>query len=494
MGKKSYRPWAPNQPYLLPPSPSDWLPQGHLAYFILDVVERLDLGAIERAIAEKDPRGERPYSPRLMVALLIYGYCVGIFSSRKLARATYEDVAVRVLAGEAHPYFTTVNQFRLDHREALAALFLQVLRLCRRAGLVKLGHVALDGTKVKANASKHKAMSYKRMTEEEARLRGEINDLLAQADAVDASEDEQYGVGVAPQDLPEELQRREARLERIAEAMAQLEREAAQTRAEELRRNAEGQWARAQDESIDGTERGRAATRAAKSEAKAAELDPPDDEDPPPPASDDDLPQHRVPASEDGEPDPKAQRNFTDADSRIMVKGGAYVQAYNAQLVVDEKSQIIVAQAVTNLSPDQPHVVPMLDRVERNTGRKPKRISMDNGYYSDDNAAECASRGIDAYIAAGRTPHGDGGQAAGTLSPTRAAMKAKLESPEGHAVYARRKAIVEPAIGQIKAAQGFRRFSLRGMAKVRCEWAWVCMTHNLLKLFRAMEGGELALA
>jgi transposase len=485
VGTKSYRPWAPHQPYLLPPSPREWLPEGHLAYFILDVVERLDLGAIEAAIAAKDPRGERPYSPRLMVALLIYGYCVGIFSSRKLARATYEDVAVRVLAGEAHPFFTTLNQFRLDHREAFAALFLQVLRLCRRAGLVKLGHVALDGTKVKANASKHKAMSYERMTEEEARLRGEINELLAQADAVDAAEDKRYGVGVAPEDLPEELRRREARLERITQAMAELEGEAARTRAQQLRQNAEAQWARAQDESIDNTGRGRAATRAAKSEARAAELDPPDDEDPPPPSADDDLPQHQVPANKDGQPDPKAQRNFSDPDSRIMVEDGAYVQAYNAQLVVDEKSQVIVAQAVTNLSPDQPHVVSMLDRVERNAGRKPKRISMDNGYYSDANANECAGRGIDAYIAAGRTPHGEGGDAARTLSPTRAAMKAKVDSPEGHAVYARRKVIVEPAIGQIKAAQGFRRFSLRGLAKVRCEWAWVCMTHNLLKLFRA---------
>jgi len=485
VGKKLYRPWAPHQTYLLPPSPREWLPEGHLAYFILDVAERLDLTAIEAAVAAKDPRGERPYSPRLMVALLMYGYCVGIFSSRKLARATYEDVAVRVLAGEAHPHFTTLNQFRLDHRETFAALFVQVLKLCRRAGLVKLGRVAIDGTKIEANASKHKAMSYDRMADDEARLRGEISELLAAADAADKADDVRYGVGVAPEDLPEELRRREARIERITQAMAELEREAARSRAEQLRQNAQGQWARAQDESVDEAERDRAANRAAKSEAQAAELDPPDDDDSPPPSSDDDLPQHRVPANRDGEPEPGAQRNFTDPDSRIMVRNGAYVQAYNAQVVVDDKSQIIVAQAVTNQAPDTQHLVPMLDRVERDAGRAPRSVLADTGYFSDANVRESEARGIDTYLAVGRTPHGANHKSMTSLRPTQAAMKAKLESPEGHAIYARRKVIVEPAIGQIKAAQGFRRFSLRGIVKVRCEWAWVCLTHNLLKLFRS---------
>jgi transposase len=486
VGTKTYRPWTPNQAYLLPPSPRDWLPEGHLAYFILEVVERLDLSAIERTLAARDPRGERPYSPRLLVGLLVYGYCVGLFSSRKLARATYEDVAVRVLAGEEHPHFTTINQFRLDHREAFAALFVQVLKLCRRAGLVKLGHVALDGTKVLANASKHKAMSYARMTEEEARLRGEINDLLQQADAVDEAEDARLGVGVAPEDLPEELKRREDRIARIEHAQAELQREAARTRAEELRRNAEAQWERAQDESVDKSERDRAATRAAKSEARAAELDPPDD-DPAPPSRDDDLPQHRVPADSDGQPDPKAQRNFTDPDSRIMVKDGAYVQAYNAQLAVDEKAQVIVAHAVTNQAPDHEHLGPMLERIQRNTGRVPKRASLDTGYYSDANVRACEAMKTDPYIAVGRTPHSTDHKIGSALSPTKAAMRAKLESAPGHAVYARRKVIVEPAIGQIKTAQGFRRFSLRGLAKVRCEWDLVCLTHNMLKLFRSMQ-------
>lgn len=470
----------------MPPSPTEWLPQGHLVYFVLDIVERLDLGAIEQAISRKDPRGERPYSPRLMVALLVYGYSVGVFSSRKLARATYEDVGFLVLAGGAHPHFTSINQFRLDHREAFTALFVQVLRLCQRAGLVKLGHVSTDGTKILANASKHKAMSYDRMQDEDIRLRAEINELLANADAADQLEDERFGVGVAPEDLPDELRRRETRLARIETAMAELEREAAKARAEQLVENADGQWKKAEDPAVSEPERARAATRAAKSEAQAAELDPPDDDDEPPSPGTGDLPKHRVPTDPDGVPDPHAQRNFTDADSRIMVTNGTYVQAYNAQLTVDDTAQVIVAQAVTNQPPDVEHFVPMLDRVKSAVGSHPERVSADTGYYSDANAQHCAARGIDPYIAVGRTPHGLAEAAPPKRSsPTKTAMRAKLESPDGHAVYARRKVIVEPVFGQIKSAQGFRRFSLRGLVKVRCEWALVCLTHNLLKLFRA---------
>lgn len=471
--------------YLLPPSPTDWLPEDHLAYFILDVVERLDLGPIEAAMAAKDPRGERPYSPRMLLAVLIYGYCVGIFSSRKLARATYEDVAFRVLCGDTHPHFTTINQYRLDYREAFIGLFVQVLRLCKKAGLVKLGHVSIDGTKILANASKHKAMSYDRMQQEEARLRAEINELLANADAVDRAEDERYGVGVAPDDLPEELKRREDRVQRIEEAMAALKREAAQARAAELRKQAQAQRKKSQDGSVEEGERRRAATRATKREEHADELDPPDDDDPTRPA-DGDLPRHRVPTSPDGTPEPKAQRNFTDPDSRIMVKGGEYVQAYNAQIAVDAKAQVIVANAVTNQPPDVEHLLPMLDRVEQALGRQPKRASADSGYYSDANAAGCEARKVDGYIAVARTPHGaPPKEQPAPVSATRAAMRKKVQSPEGREVYSRRKVIAEPPFGQIKSAQGFRRFMLRGLAKVRCEWALVCTTHNLLKLFRA---------
>src|SRR5436190_12589467 len=266
---KSYRPWTPTQSFLLPPSPMEWLDEGHLAYFVLDVVPMLDLSGIERAVQAKDARGERPYAPVMMTALLIYAYCVGVFSSRKMARATHEDVAFRVIAGGGHPHFTTINQFRLEHREALAALFVQVLRLCRKAGLVKLGHVSFDGTKVQANASKHKAMSYARMLEEEQRLEAEVKALLARADETDRQEDQMYGVGAAPEDLPKELQRRETRLNRIREAKAALEQEAAQARLELLKEQASAQRNRVGDETLGAAERGRAAYRVATAEEKA---------------------------------------------------------------------------------------------------------------------------------------------------------------------------------------------------------------------------------
>ena len=485
---KSYRPWSPTQSFLLPPSPLEWLPEGHLAYFVLEVAQALDLSAIEDAVQEKDGRGERPYPPTMMVALLVYGYCVGVFSSRRLARATYEDVAFRVIAGGEHPHFTTVNQFRLEHREALAKLFVQVLRLCRKAGLVKLGHVAFDGSKVAANASKHKAMSYKRMQEEGRRLAAEVEELLAKADQADAREDAQYGVGKAPEDLPEELRRRESRRSRIREAAAALEKEAAEARAEELREQARAQREKASDESVDPVERKRAATRAEKAEEKARELTgkDPDDDAGGGGAASGDLPHHRAATEVDGTPKPSAQRNFTDPDSRIMVKGGEILQGYNAQAAVDAESQIIVAAAVTNQPPDQEHLAPMLAQVIDNCGEAPAVASADSGYFSRENVELCAAHGVDAHIAVGRDP---AKRTASSTSPTaaqqaRAAMAAKLTTPEGKAIYARRKVIVEPAFGQIKQARGFRRFSFRGLGAVRAEWSLVCATHNLLKLFR----------
>jgi transposase len=476
------------QSFLLPPSPLEWLPEGHLAYFVLEVAQALDLSAIEDTIQEKDGRGERPYPPAMMVALLVYGYCVGVFSSRRLARATYEDVAFRVIAGGEHPHFTTVNQFRLEHRDRLAKLFVQVLRLCRKAGLVKLGHVAFDGSKVAANASKHKAMSYKRMQEEERRLAAEVQALLAKADETDAREDAQYGVGKAPEDLPEELQRRESRRSRILEAKAALEKEAAEARAEELRELAQVQREKANAENVDPTERKRAATRAEKADEKARELTGKDSDDDGPGGggATSDLPHHRVPAEPDGTPKPSAQRNFTDPDSRIMVKGGEILQGYNAQAAVDAESQIIVAAAVTNQPPDQEHLAPMLAQVVANCGQAPAVASADSGYFSRENVEACAAQGVDAHIAVGRNP---AKTSPASRSPTpaqqaRAAMAAKLKTAEGKAIYARRKCIVEPAFGQIKQARGFRRFSFRGLEKVRAEWSFVCATHNLLKLFR----------
>jgi transposase len=484
---KSYRSWSPTQSFLVPPSPLEWLPEGHLAYFVLEVTQALDLSGIEDAIQEKDGRGERPYPPGMMVALLIYGYCVGVFSSRRVARATYEDVAFRVIAGGEHPHFTTVNQFRLLHRDALAKLFVQVLRLCKKAGLVKLGHVAFDGSKVAANASKHKAMSYKRMQEEERRLAAEVDALLAKADETDAREDAQYGVGKAPEDLPQELQRRESRLERIREAKAALEKEAAEARVEELREQARTQREKAADGSVEASERKAAATRAKNADEKARALTERNTDDDGGGAAIGDLPHHRVPAEADGKPKPSAQRNFTDPDSRIMVKGGEFLQGYNAQAAVDSEAQIIVAAAVTNQPPDVEHLAPMLTQVVANCGQAPTVATADSGYFSRENVQACTAHGVDGFIAVGRDEAQPPLESQGPTpaQQARAAMAAKLETPEGKAIYARRKVIVEPAFGQIKQARGFRRFSFRGLEKVRAEWSLVCATHNLLKLFRS---------
>lgn len=484
---KSYRAWSPLQPYLLPPSPTEWLPEGHLAFFILEIVEHLDLASIEAAIQAKDGRGERPYPPRMMLGLLLYGYCAGVFSSRRIERATHEDVAFRVLSGGHHPHFTTINEFRLVHREAFSGLFVQGLQLCQRAGLVKLGHVSVDGSKILANASKHKAMSYKRMQEEEARLRAEVEALMARADEVDRLEDEQFGVGRGYEGLPEELKRRENRIAIIKAAKAELERESAEVRAAALREQALGLQAKAADPQVSASKRKEAATLAKKRALAARDLFG-DDKDPPAGASGGDLPKHRPPTEPSGKPKPKAQRNFTDPDSRVMVKGGAFVQAFNAQVVVDGAAQVIVAQAVTNQSPDTEHFVPMLRRVEANLGVVPERVSGDSGYYSTTNVAYAEARGVDAYLSVGRNTHaGDEVtfNATAHAGPERDRMLAKLRSPMGRAIYGRRKAIVEPVFGQMRAATGFRGFSLRSLAKVRCEWALVCFVHNLRKLFRA---------
>ncbi len=483
MAGKDYQPWAPRQAFLLPPSPLEWLPQGHLAYFVLDVVEQLDLAAIEDVVQGRDGRGQRPYSPRMMTALILYAYCVGVFSSRKIERATYEDVAFRVLAGGTQPFFTTINQFRLDHRQALSALFLQVLKLCRKAGLGSLGRVALDGTKVKANASKHKAMSYERMKDDEKRLEAEIQRLMQAADTADREDDVRFGAGKNPEDLPAELERRETRLAKIREAKAALEREAAEARANTLRENAEGMRDKAADDTVSAKQRREAATRAANSESRAAELAPKRDDD----DDDDGLPKHRTPATPEGAPKPEAQRNFTDPQSRIMMRDGAVVQAYNAQILAAE-DQVIVAIAVTNQAPDTEHLRTMLERCEQNCGELPKQLLADTGYFSAGNIEHCESFGVDAYISVSRKTNDE----PPTGPPTRALaakqrMQAKLSTDAGKKAYSRRKVIVEPPIGQIKSAQGFRQFLLRGIEKVRCEFAFVCTGHNLLKLWRALQ-------
>ena len=483
---KRYRPYSPNQPYLLPPSPTEWLPPGHLAYFILDLLEDLDLGEVERVLQGKDHRGERPFSPRMMTALWLYGYAVGVTSSRKLAKATYEDVAFRVLAAGEQPHFTSLNEFRATHRTALANLFHQILEECMSAGLVKLGHVAIDGTKMKANASKHKAMSYERMEKEDARLTAEIEAFFDQADATDAEEDRLYGVGQQPQDLPAELQRREDRRAKIRQVREALKKETAKRRAVELQRMADELRSKAEDPTTPPAQQAGFTTVAAQHDQQAADLD---DDDPPPPCADSDLPRNTPPAKPDGTPQPKAQRNFTDPESRIMVRDGGFLQAYNAQIAVDEEAQIIVAAALSNQAPDAEYFEPMLRRVVDNCDAVPACTTADSGYFSADNVAAAEAMGTEPFIAVGAhqrngTPEDDLTRP-DRQTPLRRAMRKLLASPRGHAAYARRKATVEPVFGQIRACRGIRQLSFRGLFKNRCEWLLICATHNLLKLWRA---------
>jgi transposase len=442
---KGFRTWNPEQSTLFPVSPREWLPQNHLVYCILDVIEELDISGIEDRYRHRDARGEKAYHPRMMTALLLYGYASGVASSRRLERATHEDVPTRVLTGGQHPDHTRISEFRREHLAELGKLFVQVLRVCQKAGMVKLGHVALDGTKVKANASKHKAMSYERLGKSEQELVAEVNELLKRAEQVDTDEDTRYGRGVRGDELPKELARREDRLARLRQARAELDAEAAKKH---------------------GTD---------------------DDEPPAAPGGSASLPRHRIQTTRDGAPAPKAQRNFTDPESRIMKHQGGYLQGYNGQLAVDEQHQVIVAQALTNQAPDVEHLEPMLDLIEACTGARPTRLSADAGYWSKDNAAVCEDRGINAFIATGRLAHGEVQPPVRGRPPknldAKGRMQRKLRTKQGKAVYSRRKVIVEPCFGQIKG-RGFWRLLLRGIEKARGEWALIATGHNLMKYHR----------
>ena len=456
-GMKTFRAYDPDQLFLLPPALRDWLPEGHLALFVSDVVEALDLTPIFAAYATGDGRGQPPYHPTLMVKLLVYAYCTGKPSSRQIERATYDEVPYRVLAANQHPDHDTLAAFRQQHLAALAGLFGQVLALCQRAGLVKLGHVALDGTKVLANASKHKAMSYGRMPEAERQLEQEIAALLAAAQRVDVAEDAQYGKGKRGDELPAELTRRESRLAKIRAAKAELEAEAR---------------AQAAEAAVAAQAKLAARERQTRETGRKPKGRPPKVVDP-----------------TQATPAPKAQRNFTDPESRIMKDGAtkSYVQAYNAQAAVDGTAQVIVAAAVTQAANDKQQLGPLVRQVAANCGAAPAAASADSGYFSEAAVTDPALAGIDLYVAVDRQKHGDAPAPPprpddGTVT---GAMRAKLQTAAGHAVYALRKAIVEPVFGQIKAPRGFRRFSFRGFGKVQAEWQVICLTHNLLKLFRA---------
>ena len=458
---RTFKPYDPDQLYLLPPALRDWLPEGHLALFISDVVDTLDLEPIFDVYEQGDGRGQPPYHPAMMVKLLIYGYCMGKPSSRKLERASYEEVGYRVLSAEQHPDHDSIAEFRKRHLEVLGGMFVQVLRLCQKAGLVKLGHVALDGTKIKANASKHKAMSYERMCKGEQELEQEVKRLLKQAEKVDGREDQAYGEGKRGDELPEELARRESRLNKIRQAKAELEEEA----REQAEQAAVEAQAKIEERRLKEQQSGQKA-RGRKPEV----VDP----------------QQAV-------PEPKAQRNFTDADSRIMKDGATqgFVQGYNCQAVVDSQAQIIVAAALTQQANDKQQLVAMLEEVKKSTGEKPAKASADAGYFSEAQITDNKLQDIDLYVAPERLRHGEKIEEVGDDAPPSAKptlieqMREKLKTAHGHAVYKMRKAIVEPVFGQIKEVRGFRRFSLRGKEKVAAEWQLICLTHNLLKLFRA---------
>ena len=500
---KTFRPWNPDQTLLLPPSPVDWLPENHLVFFLLDLAAELDLGEIHAYYRQKDPRGEKAYDPRMMVVLLLYAYCVGLPSSRKIEKACWEDAAFRVLTGNQQPDHSRISDFRRRHLDALSELFVQVLRLCQKAGLVSLGHVALDGTKIRANASKHKAMSHERMLRSERQLEGEMRALLRKAEIIDAQEDGQYGKGKRGDELPEELQRRSSRLEWIRKAKAELEAEAAATKAAQRQEQAEAAEQEAVEADASGDEqrskramrRSRGARKRAddaqklaieKAEAAGDELLIPLADTP---ADLRAMPHRTIPTDAAGNPKPQAQRNFTDPESHILKGGDGWIQGYNCQAAVDGDHQVIVAIGVSNQASDAVHLLPMLERIQANTGHQPDAFIADAGYCSTANLEACEERQLNAYISTSRQQHGHRPRPARGRAPknldARGRMDRKLRSKAGQAIYALRKTIVEPVFGQIKGSRRLDRFRLRGLEKVNGEWSLMATTHNILKLFRA---------
>ena len=442
---KAYRSWDVEQGFLLPPSVLDFVPPEHPCHFVRDLArDGLDLSAIHSSY--DDARGAAAFHPAMMTALLLYAYTQGIYSSRRIARACVERLDFQAVTALATPDFRTISEFRRRHLKALAGLFVQVLKLCAKAGLVKLGHVALDGTKIKANASKHKAMSYARMEKAEAELAAEVARWLKAAEAADKAEDAAHGSGKSGAEMPDWIADKQRRLAKIREAKAALEAEA------------------------------KAATEAKDKAQKAKAAG---DGNHPPKAKPGPKPKHPP-----GTPKPNAQRNFTDPDSRIMLGKDGFVQAYNAQAGVDATAQIIVAHGLTNTPADAPSLIPLTDAITDHMGKTPKQLSADSGYCSEANLAALEARGIAAYIATGRAKHpaDDNPKRGGPLTQ---AMRRKLKRAGHRSRYRLRKQLPEPVFGQIKQARGFRQFLLRGIEKVADEWALVCLAHNITKLVRA---------
>lgn len=427
--QKTFRPYDQHTLLLMPPSLTDWVADDGLVAYLNDLVDELDLAPL--LAAHEEPRGKPPYHPALMLKLLLYGYATGVRSSRKLEARCAADVNFMFLTGQARPDHKTISEFRRRHLAAFSALFVDVLALCQRAGLVRLGRVALDGTKLRANASKHKAMSYGRMAKREAELEAEVAAILAEAEAIDAAEDAHFG-DARGDELPPELARRETRLAKIREAKAALEAEA-----------------REQKHHPDAT------------------------------------------------PEPTAQRNFTDPESRIMrSQTEGFVQGWNAQAAVDEAHQVVVACDLSADPTDTRALPDLVDQIERNTGRRPKRLLADAGYSSDANLEHLETVGIEPFIATRRTQHSEPPPAPprGRIPKRlnrRERMARKLATRAGQRHYARRKVIVEPVFGQHKEGRGFRRVSLRGEANARAEWILINLVHNLGKLFSSGRGDRV---
>lgn len=440
---KTFRSWDVDQAWLLPASVHDFVPPGHLAHFVRDTVrEGLDLRSILSGYEEE--RGKPPYHPGMMVALLLYGYSRGVYSSRRLSQACEERVDFMAVAGLNRPDFRTISEFRRRHLKALSDLFVQVLRLCQAAGLVTLGHVAVDGTKLKANASRHKAMSYGRMKTAEPKLAAEVAAWMAAAEEADAAEDGEHGAQRRGDETPAWMADKQRRLERIRAAKAELEAEAAQD---------------------------------------------PSDLDPDGPGPSSGMQERgRRRASKDGVPPEKAQRNFTDPDSRIQPTRDGFIAGYNGQIAVDQAHQIIVAQRLATNPADYGALIPLADQAKATLGRALREVSGDSGFATEANLQALAERKINAYLAPGRAKHGEN-NAAGDRTlikkPMMAAMARKIRKAGRSSRYRLRKQIVEPVFGQIKQARGFRQFLLRGLENVKAEWSLICTAHNLNKLAKA---------
>jgi transposase len=435
-----YRAYEPDQGGLFPVSPRDWLPEGHLAFFIAETVDQLDLGELERSY-RAEGKGALAYHPRLMLKLLVYAYSTGTFASRKIAQRVEESIPYRYLSAGAFPNHRTICRFREKHLAAFESLFVQIVQIAQESGLVKMGTLAIDGSKVKASASKHKAMSYGRMQQQERQLKREIHELTGKAAQRDAVDDEKFGPDFRGDELPEELTRRKTRLKVIQDAKRRLEE----------RKAAEAQ-------------------EAAQAQEKAEK----------PRLSPGKSKRGRPPKKPPGTPRPKDQENFTDPDSRIMKdSSGGFQQSYNAQIAVDEAEQIIVAADVSQSAADARQLLPMVEQAEQNTEQAPDRVLADAGYRSEENFQALEKKGIDAYIPLGREGR------ARKCNPAHLAtarMKRKMDGKRARRRYKKRKHIVEPAFGWIKAALGFRSFSLRGVPKVRGEWSLICLATNLRRM------------